>query len=129
MSRPTRLAVFARPAVDKHAAMLSVDPGYDRSDRAANDACNGELFSFAADAAHGSPDGNFAPNLGSEKVTTLSKTQQKNVKKGADIVARQDQAVWSAPSGRVGVTRKITLAMATTMSAFVPAIGQIAEFC
>ena len=73
----------------------------------------------------------FVPKPGQSKTTTFNKSQRKAVKKGADAVEKQDDAVWSTFTGRpsrISPLKKCLLAVTMCSNMFANAIGQVASF-
>ena len=62
----------------------------------------------------------------SYKLTAMTAAQRKKVQKGAEHVAEQDQAMWSALQGHN--TSRMLLMICLYSHLFAPAIGQVAKF-
>ena len=73
---------------------------------------------------------NFTPSPTESKSTTFKKAQKKVVKQGADQVKLQDEAMWSALTGktRTSMPKKCLLAVTLCHSMFQNAIGQSTTF-
>ena len=69
---------------------------------------------------------NFQPTLAQAKKTTFKKSQKRVVKAGADLVQKQDQAMWSTLTG--SATKKCLLAVAICAHTFNAAIGHNTSF-
>jgi hypothetical protein len=73
---------------------------------------------------------NFTPNPTDGKSTTFKKAQRKAVKQGVEQVRQQDEAMWSALTGKTSTSmpRKCLLAVTLCHSMFQNAIGQSTTF-
>ena len=82
-----------------------------------------------ADGMQATVDG-FVPKPGRSKTTTFIKAQKKNVMRGVNTVAKQDEAMWSALSGKPSnsFAKKCLLAITVFSNTFVEAVGQISAF-
>ena len=69
---------------------------------------------------------NFTPDPHEDKVTTLKKKQKRIVKEGADLVKRQDNAMWSALTN--SATNKCLLAVTLCAAVFQGAIDHNTTF-
>ena len=68
----------------------------------------------------------FTPDPHEDKVTTFKKKQKRVVKEGADLVKRQDNAMWSALTN--SATNKRLLAVTLCAAVFQGAIGHNTTF-
>jgi hypothetical protein len=73
----------------------------------------------------------FVPKPGQGKATTFSQSQRKKVRKGAETVEKQDNAMWSTLTGkphRLTPLKKCLLAVTAFSNLFVSAIGHTTTF-